>query len=557
MTKSKNKKSAFKVAFSQVPDLKREDYFAILNKVLMAIDTPISLGVYLRVKYKCEMDVDLSTRHFVDANSYLLAAQAVALISKNPLYTCGISTQDRALEAWYKAEEMCAVTNTRLRNHKERFSFPERVLYYAQRFVMDVLGPVFRYCKPDFGPGSTSTLKGADSNIVTKLESLPSVTPHAWEFISKSILTDLPLYAISSGMVIRDRTSVRLGKKLPITPYDTLCFVPKNWKTDRPISIGPTANMLYQKGAGSYIRRRLRRFGLDLDNVHVDHGHYAELSSNGSLDLSTIDLSSASDTISIELVRRLLPPDWFDHLDMLRCKSTKLPDGSIKRIEKFSAMGNGFTFELESLIFFALCKATAYALNKKPLVVSVFGDDIIVDAPLSSHIIEVLEYCGFSVNKEKTFLTGPFKESCGKDFFYGCPVRPIYFKDPFDGRKKIESFFYILNRIREMAAGVNFGIGCSSIFRTIWENLLKRLPKYFQCLGVDAGDNQILGYTHGTRYMLTRVSQRVKPITGHDGELSCALYGISYDGAAYRGARYRLKRIRCMTPPGRRWLSWI
>jgi len=104
-----------------------------------------------------------------------------------------------------------------------------------------------------------------------------------------------------------------------------------------------------------------------------------------------------------------------------------MPDGSRERLEKFSSMGNGFTFPLESLIFWALASAASDD------IVTVYGDDIICAVKDVELIIKVLEACGFAINKGKSFWSGPFRESCGSDYYRGIDVRPVYVKTVLSG----------------------------------------------------------------------------------------------------------------------------
>jgi len=95
-------------------------------------------------------------------------------------------------------------------------------------------------------------------------------------------------------------------------------------------------------------------------------------------------------------------------------------------------MGNGFTFELESVIFLAISMAVMEenGIEALPGVnVSSFGDDIIVPNELFSDMSAVLSYLGFTVNKEKSFHSGVFRESCAGDFFRGQAVRPYFLKE--------------------------------------------------------------------------------------------------------------------------------
>ena len=89
-------------------------------------------------------------------------------------------------------------------------------------------------------------------------------------------------------------------------------------------------------------------------------------------------------------------------------------------------MGNGFTFPLESLIFFAL----AHSVCKPGETVSVYGDDIIVPTHRYEALVQLLTATGFLVNTDKSFSTGPFRESCGHDYLSGINIRPCYIKGP-------------------------------------------------------------------------------------------------------------------------------
>jgi hypothetical protein len=135
----------------------------------------------------------------------------------------------------------------------------------------------------------------------------------------------------------------------------------------------------------------------------------------------------ASDTLAIELVRDLLPPDWFDILWALRSPNGNF-DGTIRPWAKFSSMGNGYTFELETIIFLALAKSVCEVKGIKHSQVSVFGDDIILPTDAFAAFSDVLRYSGFCINKEKSFTRGHFRESCGGDYFQGRDVRPFYLK---------------------------------------------------------------------------------------------------------------------------------
>lgn len=181
--------------------------------------------------------------------------------------------------------------------------------------------------------------------------------------------------------------------------------VPKNNETRRPINIEPFCNVVVQKLIGSDLRSQLKRiFEIDLDTL--SDIHRKRISDNN---IATIDLKSASDSISIELCRFLLPKYIFDMLWTARSPMILGSDGSYHLVNKISAMGNGFTFELMTLILTFMCRQLDASS-------SVFGDDIIIAKDSAQFLIERLEDVGFVVNTEKSFITGPFRESCGGNY---------------------------------------------------------------------------------------------------------------------------------------------
>lgn len=218
-------------------------------------------------------------------------------------------------------------------------------------------------------------------------------------------------------------------------------FVPKNAKTDRAIMVEPWLNSIVQLAVGDYMARRLKAFGVDLS----DQDRNKSLAREGSLTgaLATLDLSSASDSISTGLVEHLLPPDWFDLLSRLRTGEVVESSGLVTRLQKFSSMGNGFTFPLESLVFWALTRACC----DRRETVSVYGDDIICPTSRVESVIRVLNATGFLVNEEKSFWEGPFRESCGGDYLSGIDVRPCFIKGPLTGHDMFRLHNYYMRSL--------------------------------------------------------------------------------------------------------------
>jgi hypothetical protein len=203
-----------------------------------------------------------------------------------------------------------------------------------------------------------------------------------------------------------------------------LSFVPKNAKTDRAICTEPQLNGMFQLAVGDVIAARLRRVGIDIRDQTPNQRAARDGSISG--ETATLDLTSASDTVSLGLCEHLLPPEWYDLLYRLRSCEVEV-GGQIHRLAKISSMGNGFTFPLETLIFWALSSSVQeiYAHDAKDRVL-VYGDDIVVASRAAVPLIGVLRDLGFVPNPSKSFWTGTFRESCGKDYVSGIDVRPVF-----------------------------------------------------------------------------------------------------------------------------------
>lgn len=229
-----------------------------------------------------------------------------------------------------------------------------------------------------------------------------------------------------------------------ITPVhgNRIVTVPKNYKADRTIAIEPDMNMYVQRGIGSLMRKRLRFAGCNLD----DQTRNQRLAAVGSFSgrLATIDLSMASDTVSRQIVSRMIRPDWLQALEQSRSPFGVLPSGERIFYQKFSSMGNGFTFELESLIFYSLALAHCHIQGEEASRVSVFGDDIIIPSAVAESFIGLLRFCGFEPNETKSFWTGHFRESCGKHYLRGHEVTPFFVRRPV---KRLSDLFLLHNNL--------------------------------------------------------------------------------------------------------------
>lgn len=339
----------------------------------------------------------------------------------------GKPSPDKEAKTWQRfaeAEEMSRDTNIRLIYDKSRFSVDPRsvesLIERARRKISEIVGD-FDWNRASrgfaFGPGASTRLPRAKGDAAYKFSGIPETT-----------IGNLALATAAIKAVPLWEESILFEELAPgpkVVPGNKIGTVPKNYKTHRVTATEPCMNMYVQKGIGGLIRQRLKRHGVNLD----DQTRNQELARKGvDLNLATIDLSMASDTVSYELVRRLMPSDWFEALEQCRSPIGVLPSGEQVLYRKFSSMGNGYTFELESLIFFGLCLALAEVYGLEVTNIAVYGDDIIFPASHAPELCELLKYAGFKPNEDKTHLTGPFRESCGKHYYSGYDVTPFYIK---------------------------------------------------------------------------------------------------------------------------------
>lgn len=322
------------------------------------------------------------------------------------------SLAEVAIDKFREAESAAGDSNSRLIDLWSRARVNQRVFRRARAILHDILGPFPMESFPwacRFGPGASVGLRRTDASHQKKWDRSSHITkaalPYYWAFARWS--TVLP------------------PRNLEVVDANRVTTVPKSYKTDRTIAIEPDWNCFFQLGVGACIRRRLQRHGILLREAQEINQGLAKLGS-WTNSLATLDLSMASDSISVALCEALLPEDWWRVINDVRSPYGLMPDGSRVQYEKVSSMGNGCTFELETLLFYALTLAVCGNGNRDRI--SVYGDDIICPSEHALAVAEILAEAGFQLNPDKSFWDGPFRESCGGHYWKGVDVTPFYVK---------------------------------------------------------------------------------------------------------------------------------
>lgn len=483
------------------------------NKILMsvssmlfeAVDSPKSLAAYIMLKhgeYDQLVTMDINPDDYRDAKAFADDYLAVKFLSKYPKFSHEkLDPKAAAKRSFFEYEDMCRITNLKFRALDADPSLWDptmhQVFWLARRKIRQVLrDPDLESIAHAFGwgPGATTAASGSYTSAYIKFAKRLDVTSNCL-VLGRCCVNSIPSW-VNCQLQTDDFPSVEASITMDafnIVRGNEIVFVPKNAKTHRIIAKEPHVNSYVQKGFGAEIRKLLRiAAGINLK----DQGANQRLAKEGSITgaLSTIDLSGASDTISQELVKLLLPEKWYSLLDQIRSKQGFIrEDKTWIHYHKFSSMGNGCTFELESLIFWALCKA-CLEVNGGEQTISVYGDDIIVPSEHYESVAKVIDFAGFRINASKSFSQGPFRESCGKDYYLGTDVRPIFLKENISNA---EAIFRLSNAVRRYAHSRNqdsslegaegLAVGCDCRFHAVWNSLVAHIPMPLRDLKITEG----------------------------------------------------------------------
>lgn len=375
-------------------------------------------GSYAELDFGCENPADFAT-------SYLFN-QIMSKFDDESALTDKVKTE-RSLQKFMEAEDACTESNQWFNNHamlSNEYGCPRdcdpdvwHAMVHARRKIKGWLGPLdwnevaagfqFTY-------GASARMPRTRSAPVHKYSGKLEITPGA-EPLARAALLHNPAWGARLG----DEPFIRMeGNRV-------LC-VPKNYKVHRTIAAEPSGNMYFQKGIGTALRRRLAAVGVNLrsQTQNQDWSHFGSVTGL----VATVDLSMASDTVSKGIVEWAIPPDWVEAMAYCRSPIGVLPSGKKVLYRKWSSMGNAYTFELETLLFLGLLHGACYVTGSDTRFTGVYGDDIVAPVGSVDLLLRVLRRCGFVPNEQKTFVSGPFRESCGKHFFMGTDVTPFYIR---------------------------------------------------------------------------------------------------------------------------------
>lgn len=441
-----------------------------VEKYLVALDCPRALTVLILWKnseFEQIAKLEFNPLDYLTVTEVRGAYAATKFLSKYKDFSLPYDLKQVAVKKFEEFELLCRQTNSRFRRPQSDPLYRDQIvwLHHAiRRKICDVLGEISFdefFSRADWGPGATTLMKRRQASSSNKFQREVGITRDLHALIPIDVLKgQYPLWA--SHLSDIGFPNFQVGNKV--------VTVPKDATTDRVIAIEPGINLWFQLSIGRQIGDRLRRVGIDLR----DQSHNQRLARLGSIDssLTTVDLSSASDSISVEVVRELLPADWFHLLDRCRSHYGTL-EGKLVKWEKFSSMGNGFTFPLESLIFWAVARCTADFICGKRSTVSVYGDDVILPTSSFKLFSELMLFYGFRINLRKSHSVSLFRESCGSHYFSGVDIKPFYLKDRISS---LPAVFRAANGTRRISFRFASQLACCSSFRAPFDYLVRKVP---------------------------------------------------------------------------------
>lgn len=379
--------------------------------------------------------LSVSPRSYTSPLKYLIDVAAVSLLRKAEDLPIDADQTAAAKQTFFEGEAECKRANQRLAPYRpdyqdfftEDLRDPEIGAFISdvREIIVDWIGatpPRLENLEVRFGPGATYSHRATHCSVAHKMQDVPCYTRQASVVLDSWSKTQWGRYVLSE-----------LGGEVSEVRGNIFSTAPKTALVFRPIAKSAEINSSYQLATGRELRNRLlRNADWDLTSAAEIHKQVA-CEASLSRAKATLDFTNASGTVCKNLVRSCVPPVWFFLLDSLREPMTRI-DGKWHLLEQFSSMGNGYTFELETILIGAI--ACAYArkrgrTGRLGVDVFVFGDDLIVDDDLAEPLQPIYKFFGLTFNREKSYWgqDNPFRESCGGDFFNGVPVRPFFLKE--------------------------------------------------------------------------------------------------------------------------------
>ena len=303
---------------------------------------------------------------------------------------------------------------------------------------------LFRELTPKHGPGATAQ----------RLSGNRKWGLNEWH---RRLESDFPAREFLGGYAYWDKSPDATDFERSINFLDPgaerpirVIHVPKTQKGPRVIGIEPACNQYCQQAILSELVPALESHPwLGIHFTSQLHNRERALLSSRDEMWASLDLKEASDRVHWRLVDRMLEklPSLNRALFSCRSNLADVPGHGVVQLNRFASMGSAVCFPVEAMVFYTLVLVARIALSqgadsslssinfaklrKLGRGLLVYGDDLFVPTNEATGIVAVLEDFGLRVNRQKSFWTGKFRESCGMDAYNGVEVTPTRCKHPF------------------------------------------------------------------------------------------------------------------------------
>lgn len=363
-----------------------------------------------------------------------------------------------------------------------------------RKCLSSIYAPDLNWVVGRFGPGATC--EGFTSVQKWKrLGAIPDVPP--------------TLYRVNS----RDPWSFSV---IDESGHTRIAEVPKSIKCNRIVSSEPAMRMFAQLAVADDLSDQLHRAFAGHVTLHDAEQHNEFLYRPGSC---SIDLSDASDHVSVDLIELLLPQLW-PVLAKVRSQEAQFPDGTAIRLRTLAPMGSGITFPVLTLVTlgiteFARRELIADGVDPRALWYHWYGDDGIVPVIMYDFVIELLTACGLSVNRAKSCCTGIYRESCGKELFGNFDITPAYLRDlPEEcDASKIESVCSKLHARGFTRTAAEIATSSRAIRSIRWNRNLQRSEVCVRATSAKAKISSLDGWDGLMRWFAVHTQQEVSRVS--------------------------------------------
>ncbi len=303
----------------------------------------------------------------------------------------------------------------------EREQYVDDIFRDTARRLWSTIGFDQSTLRPKFGPGAVS-------------ERLSLVERRRFPTWTARLERSFPFYG--TGLCVRAAEEVGTVTLDQDLEYPSrVILVPKTLKGPRVIAAEPASLQFCQQSLLDYLMGILRDVSRGVIRID-DQSRNQRLASN--VANATIDLSAASDRLSLQLAKYTFEscPGFLQAMLDCRTEKSELPSGEVITLRKFASMGSALCFPVQSMVFMTIVLSAIRksrpswtferAFRKLSRTSSIYGDDIIVPVEYARAVVDELEAFGLKVNRDKSFWTGKFRESCGADYYDGELVTPTY-----------------------------------------------------------------------------------------------------------------------------------